>query len=38
LQAAVDTVEAQKPSGVKGFYIERAVLTSTMGPGIKLAL
>ena len=38
VQAAVDTVEAQKPSGVKGFYIERAVLTSTMGPSIKLAL
>ena len=37
-QAAIDTVEAQKPSGIKGFYIERAVLTSTMGPGVKLAL
>ena len=35
-QAVLDAVQRQRPSSVKGAYIRRAVLTSTMGPGIRL--
>jgi large subunit ribosomal protein L1 len=35
-QAAIDAVNAMKPDSIKGIYMRRAVLTSTMGPGIKL--
>jgi large subunit ribosomal protein L1 len=38
VQAAVDAVEAQRPSGIKGIYVRRVVLASTMGPGVKVAL
>ena len=34
--AFMDAVIRAKPSGVKGTYVERASLSSTMGPGIKL--
>ena len=36
--AAVDQIMAMKPQGVKGQFIRKAVLASTMGPGIKLDL
>jgi len=36
LTAVVDAVQAQRPDSVKGQYIKRVVLTSTMGPGIKV--
>lgn len=36
LKAVVEAVQAQKPDSIKGIYIRRAVLTSAMGPGIKL--
>jgi len=32
----VDAVQRAKPSGAKGDYIKKIVLTSTMGPGIKV--
>jgi large subunit ribosomal protein L1 len=35
-QAILDAVQRQRPSSVKGTYIRRIVLTSTMGPGIRL--
>lgn len=35
-QAILDAVQRQRPSSVKGTYIRRVVLTSTMGPGIRL--
>lgn len=35
-QAAVDAVNAVKPSGIKGVYIRRIVVTSTMGPGVRV--
>jgi large subunit ribosomal protein L1 len=35
-QAVLDAVQRQRPSSVKGAYIRRAVLTTTMGPGILL--
>ena len=34
--AFLDTIVKAKPSGVKGTYLKRVSLTSTMGPGIKL--
>ena len=34
--AFVDTIVKAKPSGVKGTYLKRVSLTSTIGPGIKL--
>ena len=37
-QAIVDAVNRVKPTGVKGIYMRRAVLTSTMSPGIRLDL
>lgn len=37
-QAVVAAVQAQKPSGIKGTYIRRVVLTSTMGPGVRVDL
>jgi large subunit ribosomal protein L1 len=36
--AFVDAVSRAKPSGVKGTYIKKISLTSTMGPGVKLDL
>jgi len=38
LMAMIEAVMKAKPSGLKGQYIKTAVLTSTMGPGIKLDL
>ena len=35
-EAVVAAVQAQKPSGIKGTYIQRIVLTSTMGIGIRV--
>lgn len=35
-QAIVDTVTKLRPPSVKGQYIRRIVLTSTMGPGIRV--
>lgn len=36
LQAVVDTVMAAKPESQKGAYVRRMVLTSTMGPGVRV--
>jgi large subunit ribosomal protein L1 len=38
IRAFVDAVNKAKPSGAKGTYMERAALSSTMGPGVKLDL
>jgi len=35
-QAALDVVEGHRPTGMKGIYMRRFVVTSTMGPGIKI--
>jgi large subunit ribosomal protein L1 len=32
----LDAVRRNKPTGVKGTYVKRIVLTSTMGPGLRL--
>ena len=38
IRAFVDAVNKAKPAGAKGTYMERAALSSTMGPGVKLDL
>jgi large subunit ribosomal protein L1 len=35
-QTAFDVVVRQKPSGMKGIYMRRAVVCSTMGPSIRI--
>jgi large subunit ribosomal protein L1 len=37
-QAILDAVQRQRPSTVKGLFIKRLVVTSTMGPGIKVEI
>jgi large subunit ribosomal protein L1 len=36
LLAVLDAIVRAKPTGVKGQYIKKITLTSTMGPGIKI--
>ncbi len=36
ISALIDAVNKAKPSGVKGIYIKKVSLSSTMGPGVKL--
>ncbi len=36
VRAFIDAVNRAKPSGVKGAYVKRVSLSSTMGPGLKL--
>ena len=38
LTSVVEAIVKAKPSGAKGQYVKTAVLTTTMGPGIKLDL
>lgn len=37
-KAFIDSLQAQKPSSVKGAYIHTVTVTTTQGPGIKVAL
>jgi ribosomal protein L1 len=36
LKAVCDAVAKSRPSTVKGFFIQSAVVHTTMGPGIKI--
>ena len=36
VKAFIDAINKVKPSGVKGTYIKKAAISSTMGPGFKL--
>ncbi len=36
VRALVEAVRKARPSGVKGAYLKRLVLSSTMGPGVKV--
>ena len=38
IQTAYDAVKAAKPAASKGTFIKSVTLTTTMGPGIKVAL
>jgi large subunit ribosomal protein L1 len=35
--AAFDAVKAQEPSSIKGMYIRKMVVTSTMGPAVRVS-
>lgn len=37
-KALVEAVRAAKPSGIKGLYIKRLAVSTTMGPGLKVDL
>ncbi len=37
-EAVFAAIEAQKPSATKGIYMKRAVVCSTMSPGLRLEL
>jgi large subunit ribosomal protein L1 len=34
--ALLDAINRARPSGVKGTYIKKITLSSTMGPGVKI--
>ena len=36
IRALVDAIQKAKPTGAKGTYLQKAALSSTMGPGVKL--
>ena len=36
IRTLVDAIQKAKPTGAKGIYLQRASLSSTMGPGVKL--
>ncbi len=36
IRALVDAVQKAKPAGAKGTYLQKAALSSTMGPGIRV--
>lgn len=36
-QAVYDAVQGQKPDGIKGIYIRRVTVCSTMGPAVRIA-
>ena len=38
VRALIDSVVKAKPSGSKGTYLKKISLSSTMGPGVKIAL
>lgn len=35
-RALVDAIQKAKPTGAKGTYLQKAALSSTMGPGVRL--
>jgi large subunit ribosomal protein L1 len=38
IRALIDSVVKAKPSGAKGTYLKKISISSTMGPGVKIAL
>ena len=36
VEALLEHIKAVRPAAVKGIYMSKAVLSTTMGPGIKL--
>src|SRR5437763_4383162 len=38
VRALIDSVIKAKPAGAKGHYVKRISISSTMGPGVKIAL
>ena len=38
VRALIDSVVKARPAGAKGHYVKRISISSTMGPGVKIAL
>jgi len=38
IRALIDSVVKAKPAGAKGHYVQKISISSTMGPGVKIAL
>jgi len=38
VRALIDSVVKARPAGAKGHYIKKISISSTMGPGLKIAL
>ena len=38
VRALIDAVQKAKPTGAKGTYVKKVSISSTMGPGISVAL
>jgi large subunit ribosomal protein L1 len=38
IRALIDSVVRAKPAGAKGHYLQKISISSTMGPGIRIAL
>ena len=38
IRAFVDAIQKAKPAGAKGTYVQKASLSSTMGPGVRVDL
>jgi len=38
IRALIDSVAKAKPAGAKGHYVKKISISSTMGPGVKIAL
>jgi len=38
VRAFVGAISRSRPTGIKGSFVKRASLSSTMGPGVKLDL
>ncbi len=38
IRAVIDSVVKARPAGAKGHYVKRISISSTMGPGVKIAL
>jgi large subunit ribosomal protein L1 len=36
IRAFVDAIQKAKPTGAKGTYLQKASLSSSMGPGLKV--
>ena len=36
MASLMEAIVAAKPASLKGNYVERVTLTSTMGPGVKM--
>jgi large subunit ribosomal protein L1 len=38
VRAFISAISRARPTGIKGAFIKKATLSSTMGPGVKLEL
>jgi len=38
IRAVIEHIQGMRPSGTKGQFIQRATITTTMGPGVRIAV